>query len=86
MAQRHNDDFKHSFIHGAITGGVSQKRIHLALLHMIPLLLCASHIAKSLLYFSVRKGLRGFHSTSEVAVDAAFIGKDLLAEQASTII
>ena len=63
------------------------KRIDHALPHMIPLLLCASHIARSLCFFFPRaRGPRGFESTSEGALDAAFTGEDSFAEQASTMI
>ena len=62
------------------------KRIDHALLHMIPLLLCASHIAKSLLFFSTARGPRGFDFTSKGTLDAAFTGEESFAEQASTMI
>ena len=66
------------------------KRVDHALLHMIPLLLCASHTAKLLLYFiffqEQEAGPRGFEITSEGALDAAFTGEASFAEQASTMI
>ena len=63
-------------IHGAINGGVAPKWTDLALLHMIPLLLCASHIAKSL-YFLRGKSDKGFRFYLGGAADAVSSARTL---------
>lgn len=52
---------------------------------MIPLLLCASHIAKLLYVFFGTERAEGFRSYLRGAIDAVLIGKAPFEEQASTV-